>query len=280
MTISGLDYLKDISLHKQVCSLATQDIKAAVVAASKINSPELQQHAFKELITFAVNPLNSEEETTLLIDCLDKLEDEKERNKLSERMARKSSSKTDTVSQDRIDAGKKQRDKRTEADLKTLVNLEEKMTALQFVEAFDVVAELQIPENRLKGFCTLASRLPDGMQPRNVEEVEQERARLIEQLDSIEQLEPKAIGKFLKDCQKLIMQAVIAFQPDVALEMAKKISAKNIESANIENGLERASSITAIYNQTAAENLLSLITIPKRQKDGRRDLDEIAKARI
>ncbi len=99
------------------------------------------------------------------------------------------------------------------------------------------------------------------------------------QLDSIEQLEPKAIAKFLKDCQKLMMKSVIAGQPEVALEIAQKISARNIESADIENGLERATSITAIYNQSAAENLLNLVTIPKRQKDGGRDLEEISKAK-
>jgi|SRR5579872_3722689 len=277
----GLDYLKNVGLHKQVCSFATHDIPAAVNAASKINYHELQQHAFKELVTFAANPLNSEEETTLILDCLGKIEDEKSRNKLSERMVRKSSAKTDKIGQENIDAGKKQRDKRNEVDLNTLSLLNEKITALQFTEAFDVARELQMPDNRLKGFCTLASKLPKDyvMPARDVEEIEQKKTSLIEQLESIEQLEPKIIAKFLKDCQKLIMKTVIAGQPEIALEIAQKISAKNIESADVENGLERATSITAIYNQTAAESLLKLVTIPKRQKDGSRDLEEISKAK-
>lgn len=274
-------YLKDVSLHKQVCSYATQDIPKAVNLASTISHPKLQQHAYKELVTFGVNQSNTEEETSLLIACLNKLEDETLRNKLSERMNRKSSSKIDQISQDRIEAGEKQRAKRNEGDLKTMALLEEKIKALQYTEAFDVVRELQIPDNRLKGFCTLASQLPKDyeMERRDVEAVNQEKTRLIEQLNSIEQLEPKAIAKFLKDCQKLIMQAVIAGQPEVALELAKSLTARNIESADVENGLERATSITAIYNQTAAQSLLNLITIPKRQKDGLRDLEEISEAK-
>ncbi len=271
--ITGSKYLECLSLHKQASVLATKNPMAAMAKAQEIFDTNVRNDAFKEVITFALKAFNSDEKTIdYLIQSLRLISDPKLKAKLAEKLTRKTEGKKTTEID--INLAQNTRGVRVAEDEKQIALLK----TGPFSERFKIVTKIKTPDKREEGYCILAKSLPSNfeMPVQNASEIQQQKTLLFWEIDRIETLPPEEIQRVLKQAKKLIAKAVDSGLPEVGVQIAEKFKEKKIEAATLENGLERAAAITAIYSQSKAALLAAQLTIPKRIEDCAKILEKIA----
>ncbi len=273
-------YMVDLTSQYEVCTLLSKNLQAAIQSAKRIVNAKVRDKAVQEIVRYGASHFQAADaKMAIIVDLVSTISDEKVKSKCAARLlnhTQNAALRAMIVAKNISLAPAEKREKECRAsDEQSLIDFREKLQKGDWRAALVATTALSDRTRRLEALKEFARALPADF-PFELANPKYLTTLYENEQKSVGEKTPGALDNFVKITKRMIIRAAAEGHPALSIAIQKQLMYK---SAGIENALHRAANITATYNMKRANEIVALITLPRRLTACWQDIDAIGQAK-